>query len=201
MKPFLTPAVRFFLTLTTAVFLVQLAAAGSLLPASVGRAMVGQGAMIGAQVWDGQYARLVTSLFLHGGLTHFLFNMLALVSFGHVVERAYGAACFVFIYLLGGVAANLLFGLTSPHSACIGASGAVAAVLMVSALKFPSQVVIVGLIPLPIRIFAALYVIVEAVYAFGSDSQIAHIAHLGGLAFGYGWFKVCDGKAAKRPPG
>lgn len=202
MSQYFTPVVRLVFFVCVGVFVLQkLIQVLPLLPASL---PVERLAMNGHRVWFGQeYYRLVTHLFLHGNWAHLLVNMLALVSFGHTVEQTYGSARFALLYLLGGVTAGLLFGLTTPGALCIGASGAVAAVLMVSALKFPQQLVIVGFLPMPVRWFALMYVIVEGYGALGNPlarDGIAHFAHLGGLGFGYAWFRLFDGRVRRQLP-
>lgn len=77
-------------------------------------------------VADGQFWRLLTATFLHYGLLHLLFNMLALFQLGPLLEQALGRARFLALYLLAGVAgttATYLFGPTGGQAA--GASGAV----------------------------------------------------------------------------
>lgn len=53
--------------------------------------------------------QLVSHMFLHGGMGHIFFNMFALVSFGSVLEREWGAARFLFFYFLCGVGAGLVY--------------------------------------------------------------------------------------------
>src|SRR5471030_1108041 len=52
--------------------------------------------------------QVVSHMFLHANLTHILFNMFALVSFGSVLEREWGAARFLIFYFLCGVGAGLI---------------------------------------------------------------------------------------------
>ena len=77
-------------------------------------------------VAQGQYYRLLTSAFLHAGITHILFNMFALAQIGPVLERALGRSRYLALYLLsalgGSVAAFLLAPLNQPS---VGASGAI----------------------------------------------------------------------------
>jgi membrane associated rhomboid family serine protease len=77
-------------------------------------------------VAQGEYYRLITSAFLHAGITHILFNMFALAQIGPVLERALGRSRYLALYLLsalgGSVAAFLLAPLNQPS---VGASGAI----------------------------------------------------------------------------
>lgn len=81
----------------------------------------------------GEVYRLFTSMFLHFGIAHLLNNMLVLFVLGSRLERAAGKLSFLVIYLLGGVAGNvisLLLELNSgDYSVSAGASGAVFAVM------------------------------------------------------------------------
>jgi membrane associated rhomboid family serine protease len=89
----------------------------------------------GAQVADGEWWRLVTSMFLHGSLLHLAFNMFALYWLGTVVEEAIGTARFLLVYMvsgLGGSAGALLISfsggslhMTPLVAVTVGASGAI----------------------------------------------------------------------------
>ncbi|MFO6452214.1 MULTISPECIES: rhomboid family intramembrane serine protease [unclassified Aeromicrobium] len=92
------------------------------------------GAMLGLGVYDGEvhgvahgeYWRLVTAAFLHGGLLHLAFNMYALYLFGPFVEQTLGRVRFVLTYLTLAVGSSVLvYLLTDFRTLTIGASGAV----------------------------------------------------------------------------
>jgi membrane associated rhomboid family serine protease len=84
------------------------------------------GAMNGAAVADGDYWRLLTAAFLHGGILHIAFNMYALYLFGPFIERALGTARFIVAYLTMAIASSVfVYWLTDPQVATIGASGAI----------------------------------------------------------------------------
>jgi rhomboid protease GluP len=70
-----------------------------------------------------QWYRLVTAMFLHGGLIHIGFNMMILMDLGPIVEEVYGSARYLFAYVVMGVAGFLLSALTGHFS--VGASGAI----------------------------------------------------------------------------
>jgi membrane associated rhomboid family serine protease len=72
---------------------------------------------------------VLTSIFVHGSITHILFNMLVLYFFGGFLVSLVGARKFLLVYLLGGLAGNLVFALlASPYGGVVGASGAIFAV-------------------------------------------------------------------------
>ncbi len=75
----------------------------------------------------GDYYRLLTAIFLHGGLAHLFFNGYALYVIGQDIERLYGHARFLIIYFLGGLTASVTSLLLSPAWS-VGASGALFAI-------------------------------------------------------------------------
>jgi rhomboid protease GluP len=72
-----------------------------------------------------QYWRFITSVFIHIGFLHIFFNMYALYVIGQEIERLYGSARFVIIYLLCGIAGSYASYRFNPGSASAGASGAI----------------------------------------------------------------------------
>ncbi|HLR23675.1 MAG TPA: rhomboid family intramembrane serine protease [Pseudogracilibacillus sp.] len=82
------------------------------------------GAKYNPAIADGQWWRLVTSMFLHIGLLHLVLNMIALYYIGAIAERIYGSIRFTFIYLLAGIAGSLSSFAFDTHISA-GASGAI----------------------------------------------------------------------------
>lgn len=105
-------------------YLAQAIQAGSLQDADLS-SLVGDGAVYGPAIADGEWWRLVTGGFLHASIIHIGFNMYLLWILGGALERYAGSARFLAIYfsalLWGSVGALLL----SPESPTIGASGGV----------------------------------------------------------------------------
>lgn len=114
-----------------AIFLWMLISGGNTESASY---MLEHGAMYAPAVLeDHEYYRLFTSMFLHFGMTHLFYNMLLLFFAGDMLEEKVGAVRYLCIYLLGGLAGNLLsFGVhvrMDDDVISAGASGAIFAVI------------------------------------------------------------------------
>jgi rhomboid protease GluP len=73
----------------------------------------------------GEWWRLVTAIFVHGGLMHLGFNMYVLWDLGRLVERAYGAPAFALVYLVAGIGGSFASVTLNTSAASVGASGAV----------------------------------------------------------------------------
>ncbi|HEY4373209.1 MAG TPA: rhomboid family intramembrane serine protease [Burkholderiales bacterium] len=138
------------------------------------------------EIWQ-----LVTYAFLHdpNSWTHILFNMWGLFLFGQSVEAVMGPKRYTamyFVSLLAAGATQLAFTWFAhlPGGYTVGASGAVFGVMLAFAVYFPKRIIVLIIppIPLPARIFVALYVIVELFLGVtGTQEGVAHFAHLGGL--------------------
>ena len=72
-----------------------------------------------------QYYRLVTEMFLHGGIIHLAFNMYTLYSIGGQIEYIYGKVKYLMLYFLSGIGAGILSCILDPKSLSVGASGAI----------------------------------------------------------------------------
>ena len=132
--------------------------------------------------------QLLSYAFLHGGLFHLVFNMLALHWFGGDLERVYGPRRLLLLYgagVLGAALAQLAVDrLQGTEQFTIGASGGVFGLLLAYAVTFPRRKVIPLFppIPMPAWLFAVLYAALELYLGLsGSLPGIAHFAHLGGL--------------------
>ncbi len=150
------------------------------------------------------YYTLLTSIFLHGGWMHLIGNMLFLWVFADNIEATIGSPKFLVFYILGGLAANgahIYFNLGS-NIPCVGASGAIAAVLGAYLVMFPkSKVKVLVLIlfrnfKIPAIAFLGLWFIQQLISGVGSISEttetsgVAWWAHIGGFVFGIlaGWW-------------
>mgnify|MGYP000989394012 FL=1 len=82
------------------------------------------GAKVNSLIAQGEYYRLVTCMFLHGGIVHLGFNMYALYSIGPLVENVFGRKKFILIYFISGILSSLM-SYTFSSGISIGASGAI----------------------------------------------------------------------------
>jgi membrane associated rhomboid family serine protease len=133
--------------------------------------------------------QIITYSFLHGGVTHLLFNMFALYMFGGELERLFGAKRYFNLYFAGVIsaaAAQLVFSSVSggqPYPT-IGASGGIFGLLLAFGMYFPKRVIVLLIppIPLPAWLFVTLYGLLELFLGVsGTQEGVAHFAHLGGM--------------------
>jgi membrane associated rhomboid family serine protease len=176
-----TPAVKFLLIANTAVFLLQL-----VLPHWV----VNLFGLVPYLVWQDFYLwQLFTYQFFHGGLMHLLFNMLALWMFGCDLERRWGSEFFLkyyFVSVVGGAILNTLF-LPGQMGPSIGASAGIYGILLAFGLIYPNQIIyFYFLFPIKMKYFVMIIGGIALYSSLASgQSGIAHLAHLGGMLFGY----------------
>ena len=144
------------------------------------------------QVWQ-----LGTYMFLHGGIFHILFNMLALWMFGTDLERQWGTPFFTRYYFVTGIGAGLTTivvsllpfevgsGLYDQNT--VGASGAVFGLLLAYGVTFPSRpIYLYFLFQVPAKYFVMIVGAVALVSSMSErGSNVAHITHLGGIVVGY----------------
>ncbi len=188
------PAVKWLLVSNVAVFLVQF----------FGVAFSGRDPLrpwFGLAPWQvlGQAYlwQLATYLFLHGGVMHILFNMFTLWMFGAELERDWGTRGFLRYYFLCGIgagicviAANLMVG--DLYTRAIGSSGAIYGLLMAYGVLYPDRTVLFSfLFPIKAKYFVMIIGAVAFLGSFGAaGSGVSHVAHLGGMLFGYVYLKT-----------
>lgn len=137
------------------------------------------------QIW-----RIVSSIFLHGGIEHLFFNALSLFFFAPVLERTIGRMEMYKIFFLGGIAGSLLYlalvyaGVSAPAPA-LGASGAIYAIMGAVALFHPESIVYIYMFPMRMKNAVVLWTIINLLYIADWTSGVGGAAHLGGLFFGY----------------
>lgn len=157
-------------------------------------------------VFRGQVWRFITFQFLHGGIGHVLFNMLALFYFGRMIEGTIGTRRYVAFYLLCGVAgaafymvlllAGYLVGTTrvpmviihDPSLQLVGASAGIFGVLVAAAVLYPTQRVQLLFPPISVTIRALVIFMVSMaaiIVLIGGENTGGEAAHLGGAALGF----------------
>lgn len=144
------------------------------------------GGNLGAAVaLENQPWRLLTSVFLHGGMIHLAFNMWVLLKAGPLVERLFGNIGFAILYLLSGLGGSLASAYAHPLIVSIGASGAIFGVVG-GLLGF--LVTHRGILPMsviqPLRSSMLAFVGYNVLFGFAMPG-IDNMAHLGGLATGF----------------
>ncbi|MBX9570556.1 MAG: rhomboid family intramembrane serine protease [Candidatus Obscuribacterales bacterium] len=154
-------------------------------------------------VFQGEFWRLITYQFLHGGISHLVMNVVGLVWFGRYVENIYGPVRFLLIFLLSGVLSGVLQMALIPDLPVVGASGAVLGVFGAGAA---ATIRLKHILPPAVRTSELTWMGVMAVtqilfdqlvnYLFPSGNagsteavRIAAYAHLGGMLSGFflGW--------------
>jgi rhomboid protease GluP len=148
-----------------------------------GDMQIAWGSNFGPYTTDDEWWRLITSLFIHFGLLHVLFNMLALAWFGPLVERLYGGAVYLLIYLFAGILGSVVSIGWHPALNSAGASGAIFGVCgaLLAQLLFRSGVP--SDVSRPIRRSTLIFIGWSAYATFGHKG-VDYAAHLGGLAAG-----------------
>jgi len=141
--------------------------------------------------------QLLTHMFLHGSISHLAFNMLALWSFGRILEKVWGVQRFLVFYLVCGIGAAVIsqlvdqFILGPVYGYTVGASGAIYGLLVAFAMMFPNFKIMLIFLPVPIaaKYFVPVILLIDLAAGFTGFSifgqNIAHFAHLGGAFMGF----------------
>lgn len=190
----MTPVVKNLVIINALVFLAQSAMPG-LEPLLMGHYPLGAN----FEPWQ-----VITHMFMHGSLTHIFFNMFALVVFGSALERAWGSKRFLQYYMLCGIGAFFIYEATVGYEVLqltesiiydglagrvVGASGCVYGLLLGFGMLFPNTELILLFPPIPIKAkyFVIIYGLIELSLAMSNSpgDNVAHVAHLGGMLFGF----------------
>ncbi|HMP79023.1 MAG TPA: rhomboid family intramembrane serine protease [Pirellulaceae bacterium] len=145
--------------------------------------------------------RLVSYGFVHApfdapnGFLHIFGNMLALFFLGRTLESDYGRSEFLKFYLMAIVIAGLVWVATTysaaPPRSVVGASGGVAAVLVLFAFRYPRvNLLVFGIWPVPAWILATFLVGMDIVRSFNKDSLVAAQCHLAGAGFAALYYRL-----------
>jgi membrane associated rhomboid family serine protease len=161
------------------------------------------------------YFGLISSMFLHGGVLHFLGNMWFLRIFGDNIEDHIGHGRFAVFYILSGIVAGLAQVLSDPDSPIpmIGASGAVAGVMGAYLVLYPKARVLtlipifffISLIEVPAVFFLGIWFVIQLysgtmTAAAGAQGGVAFWAHAGGFVAGILVLGLLGGWRRPEPP-
>lgn len=139
------------------------------------------GMSVNGLIAQGEWWRVVTSIFLHAGFFHILFNMFSLFLFGPELERIAGKLRFITIYLFSGIFGNVVAYLfQSGNYASVGASGAIYGIFgAYAALVYYTRNTVPQLkqIIMPIIVIGLIMTFIQ--------SNINIYAHIGGLITGF----------------
>ena len=146
------------------------------------------------------YLTIFTSMFLHGGFLHIIFNMLFLWIFGNNIEDALGRVKFLVFYFATGTAGAIAHILTDPNSVIptVGASGAISGVLGAYLILYPNARVLtvipifffIQIIRLPAIVLIGFWFLLQLLsgifeLGLGTDGGgVAYFAHIGGFVAG-----------------
>ena len=164
--------------------------------------------LIPSEAWRAPWT-FITYMFLHGGLGHIFFNMLALFFFGPRLEARLGGSAFLGLYFSSGIMGALLSLVLAPDDRIIGASGAVFGVMLGYAWFWPrDRILIWGIVPIEARYLVLLMTAIALWSGFsGAGGNVAHFAHLGGFLGGFLFLRFMAGRSASdkfrrlsRPP-
>ncbi len=176
----LTPVIKKLIIIMAAAFFLQTMVSG--------RMSLYLG-LVPILVWKDYFIwQLGTYIFLHGGLSHLLFNLLALWMFGGELEGYWGSRKFTQYFFFCGIGAGLCTVLLTPFQSfpVIGASGAIYGLLLAFGWLFPRRPIYVYfLFPIPAKYFVIIFGLIELFSSMeGTGGGVAHLTHLGGLLFG-----------------
>ena len=194
--PPFTKAIKWLLIINGAIFLLTAIAGHT----SIGSEITALFGLIPVMVTHGYVYQVVTYAFLHSGLGHIFFNMLALWMFGSQFEMDWGTHRFLEFYFFCVIGAALttiavayvgLLGLT-PGIVTVGSSGGIYGILLAFGMIYGDREIM--LFPLPFTIKAKYFVIglvFIAIYmSISGPAGVAYVAHLGGLVFGFIYLKL-----------
>ena len=178
-----------------------------------GQPFVEKWALVPAHVVAGHgWITILTSMFMHGSLSHILGNMIFLWAFGPEIEDAMGRGRYLVFYLLGGLAATFaqIVGNSSSTIANLGASGAIAAVMGAFLVTYPlDQIrsVLFFLVFTRVRYVPAVLLIgVWFLMQLWNAGEVAHVqtggvaylAHVGGFIFGSVTARLFESRDGRR---
>ena len=182
----LTPTVKYLLIANVAIFFLQ-----QIIPNVLEQwgAFNTPLAVNQLQIW-----RFVTYMFLHGGVSHILFNMLGLWMFGTQIEALWGQRTFTLYYFVCGIGGSVLYGLFAlvgiGGGPMLGASGAIMGLLLAYGMTYPDNLIyIMGILPIKAKYMVILYGMMDLL-SIPKNDGVANLAHLGGLLAGFIFIQI-----------
>lgn len=150
-----------------------------------GDLLYNKGAFNVTAIWQGEWYRLFTSMFLHWDVEHLFSNMIVLYYVGAIVERKLGAVFYTMLYVLSGLAGNVfsigyeLF--TNAYGSSAGASGAVfgvegALLFLVMSHRGKLESMTAGRVA---------FAIAFSLYCGFTSVGVNNAAHVGGVLMGF----------------
>mgnify|MGYP001590914543 FL=1 len=150
----------------------------SLFPSITDLGILNKSALYNYEFW-----RFFTSLFLHGSITHLLYNLFALFFFGIALEKLIGSKKFLFAFFTSGIIANIIS--VNFYQSSLGASGAIMGIIGVLTIVKPMLMVWAFGLILPMFIAGILWVTGSILGSLGMFlGDTGYIAHLSGIAVG-----------------
>jgi membrane associated rhomboid family serine protease len=186
------PATYVLIAINLIAFVAEIGTGGTI--SSGGGSLYRDGGLFGPAVAHGDWYRIVTAGFLHAGLIHILFNMVALFFLGSLLEPGIGTPRFLAVYFVSLLAGSFGALLLSPNALTVGASGAVFGLLSAAFIFARHR----GLEQIAGQI--GFFIILNIVFTINS-SDVSVGAHLGGLVAGVlcGFLIVFAERRARRP--
>ena len=129
------------------------------------------------QIW-----RFITAIFLHGSITHLVYNLFALLFFGIILEKLIGSRNFLRVFLISGIVANIVS--VNFYTSSLGASGAIMGIMGAIVLLRPMMMVWAFGLILPMCVAIILWIIGDILSIF-MPSNVGNIAHLSGVGMGF----------------
>ncbi len=196
----LPPGVKGLLIANCAVFLLQFLARGPLANILALLELIPKDVVKSFYVWQ-----LVTYMFIHFGILHLVFNMLALWWFGRELEEMWGTRAFLRFYFLSGGLAGVCVVLAcylvgNPALPMVGSSGAIYGILGAAALLWPDrELLFYFLFPVKLKYYVWIVAAITFFLSFGINGA-GNIALLSGFAIGYLLLKMPQKRRVVRGP-
>jgi membrane associated rhomboid family serine protease len=189
----LSPVVKWLIYLCCGVFLCEVFAQDFIVTLFGARPIT---TIYGLQLWQ-----LVTYAFVHASIWHLFVNLITLFFFGPRIERRWGSETFLRFVLIVGAGAVLTHmvvtilmssaaGRIYLYIPIIGISGVLFGIMLVYALYYPNDIVLVyGILPIKVKYLMVIVGVFTLVSSTQPGLPVAHLTHLGGLVFGYLFYR------------